>query len=71
MEGNNVFFEWREIIYETSFVWGTPGIDYTWTNQFFVMFINEFLQGLNSETNLALYADDTKLWRSIKNEFNQ
>ena len=37
---------------------------------FFVMFINNLPQGLNSETNLALYADHTKLWRSIKNEFD-
>ena len=34
----------------------------------FVLFINDLPEGLNDGTYLALYADDTKLWRSIKNE---
>ena len=32
----------------------------------FVLFINDLPSGLDSDTNLALYADDTKIWRSIK-----
>ena len=32
----------------------------------FVLFINDLPVGLNSSTNLVLYADDTKIWRSIK-----
>ncbi len=32
----------------------------------FVLFINALPSGFNPETNLALYADDTKIWRSIK-----
>ena len=31
----------------------------------FVLFINDLPIGLNNETNLMLYADDTKIWRSI------
>ena len=31
----------------------------------FVLFINDLPTGLNKGTNLALYADDTKIWRSI------
>ena len=34
----------------------------------FVLFINDLPQGLHSDTNLALYADDTKIWRTIKND---
>ena len=34
----------------------------------FVLFINDLPSGLNPETNLALYADDTKIWRSIKGQ---
>ena len=33
----------------------------------FVLFINDLPKGLSSETSIALYADDTKIWRSIKN----
>ena len=32
----------------------------------FVLFINDMPQNLSSDTNLALYADDTKIWRTIK-----
>ena len=32
----------------------------------FVLFINDLPIGLNSGTNLMLYADDTKIWRAIK-----
>ena len=34
----------------------------------FVLFINDLPQGLDADTNLALYADDTKIWRKIKND---
>ena len=34
----------------------------------FVLFINDLPQGLHPDTNLALYADDTKIWRSIRND---
>ena len=33
----------------------------------FVLFMNDLPQGINPGTNLALYADDTKLWRKILN----
>ena len=36
----------------------------------FVLFINDLPAGLNEGTNLALYADDTKIWRSIKCEMD-
>ncbi len=32
----------------------------------FVLFVNDLPIGLNDGTNLALYADDTKIWRPIK-----
>ena len=32
----------------------------------FVLFINDLPQGLEQGTNLALYADDTKIWRNIQ-----
>ena len=32
----------------------------------FVLFINDLPTGLDNDTNLALYADDTKIWRPIK-----
>ena len=32
----------------------------------FVLFINDLPQGLSDGTHLALYADDTKIWRSIQ-----
>ena len=31
----------------------------------FVLFINDLPQGLSPETNVSLYADDTKIWRTI------
>ena len=34
----------------------------------FVLFINDLPQGLSNGTNLALYADDTKIWRRIHSE---
>ena len=34
----------------------------------FVLFINDLPQGINSDTNLALYADDTKIWRKITSD---
>ena len=37
----------------------------------FVLFINDLHQGISTDTRIALlslYADDTKIWRSIKNE---
>lgn len=32
----------------------------------FVLFMNDLPNGLSNGTNIALYADDTKIWRSIK-----
>ena len=34
----------------------------------FVLFINDLPQGISEDTHLALYADDTKIWRLIRNE---
>ena len=34
----------------------------------FVLFINDLHQGISTDTRIALYADDTTIWRSIKNE---
>ena len=34
----------------------------------FVLFVNDLHEGISTNTHIALYADDTKLWRSIKNE---
>ena len=34
----------------------------------FVLFINDLPQGIDDKSNIALYADDTKLWRSIKSD---
>ena len=34
----------------------------------FVLFIYDLHEGISTDTHIALYADDTKLWRSIKNE---
>ena len=36
----------------------------------FVLFINDLPEGLSSGTNLALYADDTKIWRTIHTELD-
>ncbi|HBI40457.1 MAG TPA: hypothetical protein DDY16_05865 [Tenacibaculum sp.] len=37
----------------------------------FVLFINDLPLNINSGTNIALYADDTKIWRPIKSERDQ
>ena len=34
----------------------------------YVLFINDLHRRLSDGTNIALYADDTKLWRAIKNK---
>ena len=34
----------------------------------FVLFINDMPQGIDHDSNLALYADDTKIWRKISND---
>ena len=34
----------------------------------FVLFINDLADGLSPGTQLSLYADDTKIWRSIHME---
>ena len=34
----------------------------------FVLFINDMAEGIDCDTNLALYADDTKIWRKIMSE---
>ena len=31
----------------------------------FVLFINDIVHDINEETGIALYADDTKIWRTI------
>ena len=36
----------------------------------FVLFINDMPQGINDGTHLALYADDTKIWRKITSELD-
>ena len=36
----------------------------------FVLFINDLPSGLNSGTDLALYADDTKIWRTIYSDLD-
>ena len=36
----------------------------------FVLFINDLPEGLSPDTNLALYADDTKIWRTIHTELD-
>ena len=36
----------------------------------FVLFINDLPEGLSAGTDLALYADDTKIWRVIENEYD-
>ena len=34
---------------------------------FFVLFINDMVECMSEGTNIALYADDTKIWRTISN----
>ena len=34
----------------------------------FVLFLNDITNGLNENTNILMYADDTKIWREIKEE---
>ena len=36
----------------------------------FVLFINDLAQGIDHNSNIALYADDTKLWRTIKSDYD-
>ena len=36
----------------------------------FVLFINDMHEGLSQGTDLALYADDTKIWRKINSEID-
>ena len=36
----------------------------------FVLFINDIYHCVDPETNIALYADDTKIWREIKSEID-
>ena len=37
-----------------------------WAHFFFVLFINDIYENIEPNTNIALYADDTKIWREIK-----
>ena len=34
----------------------------------FVLFINDMPQGIDHDSNLPLYADDTKIWQRISND---
>ena len=34
----------------------------------FVLFLNDITTGLDKDTNILMYADDTKIWREIKHE---
>ena len=34
----------------------------------FLLFINDIYIGINEDTNIGLYADDTKMWRTIYSE---
>ena len=34
----------------------------------FVLFMNDIYESIDAETNIELYADDTKIWREIKSE---
>ena len=34
----------------------------------FVLFINDIKSGINPKTSIALFADDTKIWRPMENE---
>ena len=34
----------------------------------FVLFINDIYKGIDKDTNIGLYADDTKMWRKIFSE---
>jgi len=37
----------------------------------FVLFINDMFSVVNNNTNIALYADDTKIWREINRDVDQ
>ena len=34
----------------------------------FVLFMNDIYESIDAETNIELYADETKIWREIKSE---
>ena len=34
----------------------------------FVLLMNDIYESIDAETNIELYADDTKIWREIKSE---
>ena len=34
----------------------------------FVLFINDIYENINKDSNIALFADDTKIWRDINSE---
>ena len=36
----------------------------------FVLFLNDITQGLSDNTNISMYADDTKIWREILSEYD-
>ena len=36
----------------------------------FVIFINDLPQGIDKNSSISLYADDTKLWRTIKTDYD-
>ena len=36
----------------------------------FTLFINDINAGISAETNICLYADDTKIWRPMKTELD-
>ena len=54
------------IRYKTGFA--KQSVRYIIRKPLFVLFINDLPQGISENTHLALYADDTKIWRSIRNE---
>ena len=36
----------------------------------FVLFINDLAQGIDQNSNIALYPDNTKLWHTIKSDYD-
>ena len=36
----------------------------------FVLFINDIYENINKDSNIALFADDTKIWRDINSELD-